>query len=85
MKADNAYAYADANAYANANANANANAYAYADAYAYANAYPKKKSAELKAALFDAGLRYLDDILPPADIPSGEVLARAAHLCEMAP
>jgi hypothetical protein len=85
----NANAYAYAYAYANANANAYdayANAYAYADAYAYAEkrAWVYAKRDELQAALFDAGLRFLDDVLPAADAPSGEVLARAERLCELA-
>jgi hypothetical protein len=63
---------------------------AYADAYA--NAYAKKaardfafaKRDELKAKLFDAGLRYLDAVLPAADAPTSAVLERAERLCELA-
>jgi hypothetical protein len=89
----NAYANANANAYANANANANADAYAnayanaYADAYAYAyaNAYANAYAAKLKADLFDAGMRYLDDVLPPADATfAPDVVERAARLVELA-
>ena len=82
----NAYAYAYADAYTYANAYANANA--YADAYAYAYATRKSwvygKRDELKATLFDAGLRYFDDVLPPLDAPSDVVIDRAARLCELA-
>ena len=75
-----AYAYAYANAYANANAYAYANAYANAHAYANADANAKQKTAELKASLFDAGMRYLDDVLPKAEPVSPEVLARGESL-----
>ncbi len=67
---------ADAYAYADANANDYANAYAYAYAKAYADA--------LRAELFEAGVRFLDDVLPPLDAPSGVVMERAARLCELA-
>ena len=71
----NVYADADADAYADvyayayayAAASAYANAYANAYAYSYANAYA------VRASLFDAGLRYLDDVLPPAE-PANEVV-----------
>ena len=88
-----AYANANAYAYANADADADANAYSYADAYAYAYAYAYAKKVtqefayakrdELKAKLFDAGLRYLDDVLPQADAPTSEIMARAERLCEL--
>ena len=68
MKAADAYAYANANAYA----------------YAKKRDWVMGKRDELKAALFDAGLRYLDDVLPQADAPSGEIMARAERLCELA-
>ncbi len=83
----NAYAYAIANAYAYAIAYASANA--YADAYANANAYADKKQwvngkrDELKAKLFDAGIRYLDDALPQADVPTQKTIDRAAQLTEL--
>ncbi len=67
-------AYANAYAYASAYANAYANAKAYANANAYA----------LRAELFEAGVRFLDDVLPPLDAPSGVVMERAARLCELA-
>ena len=66
-----AYASADAlmrNAYANASAYADAYASAYDSAYAYADA----SASAVRASLFDAGLRYLNDVLPPAE-PANEV------------
>ena len=91
----NAYANAYADAYANADtyAKAYANAYAYAYAFAYANAnadaYASKrdwvygKRDELKAKLFDAGLRYFDAVLPQADAPTQETIDRANALTEI--
>jgi hypothetical protein len=72
MKAAKAYAYA----------HANANAYAHANANAYANAYAnaKRLAAELKADIFNAGLRYLDDVLPRVDAVAPEVMKRGASL-----
>jgi hypothetical protein len=94
-KADaDADAYADTAAYAYADADTAAYAYAdaYADAYAKADADAKKMARDfafaerdkLKETLFDAGLRYLDDVLPQADEPTGVILERAAKLCELA-
>ena len=81
----NANAYADANAYAYANAYVNANAYAdaYADADAYANAHAHACAARLKASLFDAGMRYLDDVLPPAEPVCGVVAERCETLKQL--
>ena len=43
----------------------------------------KKQSDELKEALFDAGLRYLDDVLPKLDTVSPEVVERSDRLVEL--
>ena len=83
-----AYADADAIADASADAYADADAYAYADPYAYAKKKAMEfigpKCDELKAKLFDAGLRYLDDVLPQADAPTSAIMERAATLCSLA-
>jgi len=83
-----AYADADAIADAYADAYADADAYAYADPYAYAKKKAMEfigpKCDELKAKLFDAGLRYLDDVLPQADAPTSAIMERAATLCSLA-
>ena len=75
-----AYADAYANAYADADADADAYAYAYTNAYASAYAY----ASALRADLFDAGIRFLDRALPPAQPVSDAVIARAAKLMEIA-
>ena len=83
-----AYAYAIPDADADAIADAIADAYAYADPYAYAKKKAMEfigpKCDELKAKLFDAGLRYLDDVLPQADAPTSAIMERAATLCSLA-
>jgi hypothetical protein len=99
IKAKNAYAYADANAYADAyayayadayaNADAYASAYAYANAYAdadanaYGDAYADANAERLKAQLFDAGLRYLDDVLPASEPVGQVVIQRFEKLVQM--
>ncbi len=75
-----AHAYANADAYANAYAYA----HAYANAYAYACAHACVDAGDLKETLFAAGLRYLDDVLPFAEVPTSPVLERIAKLVEMA-
>jgi len=74
-KAD-AYAYAYAKAYADA--------YAYADADAKAKAQIKAIADGVRHDLFEAGLRYLDDVLPPAEPVGVDVIARAQKLVELA-
>ena len=79
----NAKAYASAYAYAGSNSIAYANANAYANAYAYAYAYASATATRLKASLFDAGLRFLDDVLPAAEPASLVVAERFETLVKM--
>ena len=85
---DNAYAYFKFYAYAYAAADA----YAYAYSVAYENATPiaiayadgaKNQLGEVREALFDAGLRYLDAVLPKIDSIAPEVEERAVCLVEL--
>ena len=72
-------AYVSASTYADADADAYAYVYAYAYAYASADAYASAyadadaDASAVRASLFDAGLRCLDDVLPPAE-PANEVV-----------
>ncbi len=45
--------------------------------------WPTTKRDELKAKLFDAGLHYLDAVLPPADVPTQKHIERANKLTEL--
>ena len=57
----------------------NVKIYFSVEAYTYA----KKQSDELKEALFNAGLRYLDDVLPKLDTVAPEVVERSVCLVEL--
>jgi len=61
-----------------------ADAYAYADADAKAKAQIKAIADGVRHDLFEAGLRYLDDVLPPAEPVGVDVIARAQKLVELA-
>ena len=70
---------------------------AYESAHNYAKAYAltclnsenlhsfgtKKQSDYFKSLLFDAGLRYLDDVLPKLDMVAPEVVERSDRLVEL--
>ena len=74
-----------------------AHACAYESAHAYANAYAwtcinaddfygfgtRKQRDCFKSSLFDASLRYLDDVLPKLDAVAPEVVERSACLVEL--
>jgi len=67
-------------------AGANAYAYAYAYSYTYAETYAyayADTGAYFRAALFDAGLRFLDDVLPAAEPASPVVAERCETLVKM--
>ena len=80
-----AYAYSKARAYANAYLDEHSYAHykAYVDAGACAIANTIHRIAYLKDSLFDAGLRYLDDVLPKLDTVAPEVLERSDCLVEL--
>lgn len=57
--------------------------HANASAYAYACADARTAARKLKAALFDAGLSYLDDVLPQIEACDAVVVERMNRLAEL--
>ena len=96
---DNPYAYlfpdASTNAYAIAKAHcqgfdafipfeaAFSDAYSYAQAYSNAHAHYCIEPTHLQSLLFDAGLRFLDDVLPAAESASLVVAERCETLVKL--